>query len=373
MTFKFFITIFVLALIHPHSAMANSVNDEALNLASQKKFAESLKLLSNQTQVEKSQYDHRFLKARILSWSGSYKAARLELDLLLSQYPNNADLLLALANLEYYENNLEAAQTVYEEVLILSPNYLEAQKGLENVNKAQLIYNESNNKWRLDVGYSFSGFDQENLPNWNEQFLGVQYSTQQFSYNASINSFDRFGMNDLSFKVGVSDAVRGGWDWGVNFGISPEGNFRPKTGIEGRVGHALNGLSGLVLYPNLLYKYDQYSETDIHTIVPDLTAYLRNGTIISARTIATIEKSEETKIGWLVEGRQPIGNDLQIRLGYAYAPDALNGVVIRTESIFGGVTYDVNDNFDVHLNLSRDDRENSFVREGVNVAVTYKR
>jgi len=89
-------------LCTPTSALANNVNDQALDLASNQNFRQALNLLSRQSQTEKTSYDHRFLKARILSWDGQYSAARQELASLIAAYPNNPDLHLALGNLEYW-------------------------------------------------------------------------------------------------------------------------------------------------------------------------------------------------------------------------------------------------------------------------------
>ena len=89
--------------------------------------------------------------------------------------------------------------------------------------------------------------------------------------------------------------------------------------------------------------------------------------------IGTFQEIGDDNVGWLIEGRQPFTDRLQLRAGYAQAPEDINGFAITTKSLFGGVPYSVRDDLDLHLNLSRDDREDSFVRESANVSFTYKR
>lgn len=365
----------------PHLALANSVNSQALDLASSQNFSQALNLLSGQSQIEQSTYEHRFLKARILSWDGQYAEARRELSSLMTEHPNNPDLHLALGNVEYYQGNLDAAQTQYEIVLSRAPGYTDAQNGLANVQKARDSQKARESKsddsgkkhWRIDGGIGGSEFDVDELSEWNDQFLRVEYSPDNVSYHASIQRYDRFGTSDIELRAGIADAVRGGWDWGLEIGGTPDAAFRPDLSLGGRLGRTINLESGLVLYPNVNFRHDDYSTGNIQTVQPDLTAYLANGTILTGRLIATFQNGEEDQLGWLIEGRKSVTDRLQLRAGYARAPEAVDGLAITTESLFGGLTYAVRDDLDIHLNLSRDDREDVYVRNSANVSFTYKR
>ena len=62
-----------------------------------------------------------------------------------------------------------------------------------------------------------------------------------------------------------------------------------------------------------------------------------------------------------------------MRAGYADAAEAIDGLAISTQSFFGGLTYKVRDDLDVHINLARDDREDIYIRNSANVGFTYKR
>jgi len=341
-----------LALSISNIAWANQINTRALELAGQQKFDQALTLLSGQDAELKAGYEHRFLKARILSWDGQYSKARAELDALMAEYPDNPDLQLTIGNLEYYQGNLDAAETQYQWVLSRFPDYQDARNGLENVRKA---------KARSD------------LSNWNDQFLRVEYSPETIAYHASVQRYKRFGTTDIELQGGIADAVRGGWDWGLEAGVTPNETFRPKFSVGTRLGKALEISDEIVIYPNVTYRFDDYAAADIHNIQPGIITYLDNGVILTGRLIATLQDQEDDQLGWLLEGRAPVTDRLQLRAGYANAPEAVDGVAITTQSLFGGLTYNVQDNLDLHINLARDDRENSFIRNSANVGFTYKR
>jgi len=363
-----------LALSISNIAWANQINTQALELAGQQKFDQALTLLSGQDAELKAGYEHRFLKARILSWAGQYSKARAELNALMAEYPDNPDLQLTIGNLEYYQGNLDAAETQYQWVLSRFPDYQDARNGLENVRKAKAAKaSNGEHDWRIDGSVGLSDFDRSDLSNWNDQFLRVEYSPETIAYHASVQRYKRFGTTDIELQGGIADAVRGGWDWGLEAGVTPNETFRPKFSVGTRLGKALEISDEIVIYPNVTYRFDDYAAADIHNIQPGIITYLDNGVILTGRLIATLQDQEDDQLGWLLEGRAPVTDRLQLRAGYANAPEAVDGVAITTQSLFGGLTYNVQDNLDLHINLARDDREDSFIRNSANVGFTYKR
>lgn len=363
-----------LMVMLPHAAFANEINAKALELAGQKQFTQALDVLSRQDASLSSGYEHRFLKARILSWAGQYGAARAELDSLMREHPENPDLQLVLGNLEYYQGRLHEAEIQYERVLRKFPDYQDARNGLENVRKARAEAAANGQEtWRIDGSLSFSDFNQDNFSSWDEQFLRVEYSPNTLAYHASVQRYNRFDETDVQFQAGIADAVRGGWDWGLEVGVTPSATFRPDFNLGLRAGRSIDLDNGTVLYPNVTYRFDDYDTGSIHSVQPGVTTYLDSGIILSGRLIATFQDNEDDQLGWLVEGRAPVTDKLQLRIGYADAPEAVDGLAISTQSIFGGLSYKVQDGLDVHINLARDDREDVYVRNSANVGFTYKR
>lgn len=361
-------------LVFGETAWANDINARALELAAEQRFDSALETLSKADAEIKSGYEHRFLKARILSWAGEYDAARRELDGLMREFPDNPDLQLAMGNLEYYQGNLDAAEIQYKTVLNRFPNYQDARQGLENVRKARAdAKNNPNYKWRLDGGLGFTDLSQDGAEDWNTQFFRAEYTAGALAYHGSVQRYDRFGETNIQMQAGLSDAVRGGWDWGLEVGFTPDALFRPDFSAGGRLGRAIELPSGAVVYPNISYRYDDYAAGGIHTVQPGLLAYLDDGLVLTGRLIGTFQDAEDDQIGWLVQSRKPVMNNLEFNFGYADAPEAIDGVAISTKSVFGGLTYAFRKDLDLHLNLARDDREGDSVRKSVNVGFTHRR
>ena len=371
---KWALTTVALSLTFPATAFASDINSRALELAGQDKFSDALAVLSQANSATQASYEHRFLRARILSWAGKYDRAERELNSLMMEFPSNADVQLAAGNLAYYQGDLNKAERYYQMVLVQAPDYVDASRGLENVRNArQGRLSEGRHLWRIDGGLGFSGFDDNTISDWDEQYLRAEYAPDTLAYHGGVQRYNRFDETDVQITAGISDAVRGGWDWGVELGVTPDAIFRPDFSAGGRIGRAIEAASGTVFYPNVSYRYDNYATGDIQTVQPGLTTYLENGVILTGRLIGTFQEIEDDQVGWLVQGRAPVSDKIQINAGYAQAPEAINGIAIDTKSLFGGVTYSIREDLDVHLNLARDDREDSYVRSSVNVGFTYKR
>jgi len=321
-----------ISLMMPSLAWANSVNTQALELANQKNYTQALNLL--------------------LSWAGQYEAAQVELDSLIKEYPGNPDVQLVLGNLAFYQSDYAVAEQNYQAIINEYPNYQDARDGLENVRKARASKQNIQKKWRLDGSVSVTDLTQDGLNDWNNQFLRAEYTPSTLAYSASIQRYDRFGLSD---------------------GFTPDSSFRPDFSAGGRLGYSIELENGIVLYPNIDYRYDDFDIDGIHSIQPGLTAYFDKGIVLTSRLIGTVQSVEDNQLGWLVQGRAPVAEKLELNLGYASAPEAIDGLAIDTESFFGGLSYAIRDDFDIHVNLAHDDRSETFSRNSLNVGFTHKR
>ena len=341
-----------------------------------KDFDQALELISQKTLVEQNTFDQRFLKARILSWKGDHRAARRALDTLMADFPGNDDVTFASGNLEYYQGNLKKADAIFTDILQRNPNYTDVAVARENVRKAQRTKRPYN--WRIDGGAGLSSFDETDLNNWNNQYLRAEYAPDNVAYHAKVQNYRRFGQNNVQFEAGVADAKREDWDWGLAAGFTPSADFRPEFHIGGRVGRKIKLDNGPTLVTTLHYRYDQYTEAKIHNISPEVTAYFQNGSRLTGRVINTVQSNESDQTGWLVSGSYPVSKKWTLNGGYAKAPEAvdnpnaINSLVVTTKSIFGGVSYAVSPQLDLHVNVVRDDRQDTYIRNAVNVGFTQK-
>ena len=294
----------------------------------------------------------------------------------MADFPGNDDVTFASGNLEYYQGNLKKADAIFTDILQRNPNYTDVAVARENVRKAQRTKRPYN--WRIDGGAGLSSFDETDLNNWNNQYLRAEYAPDNVAYHAKVQNFRRFGQNNVQFEAGVADAKREDWDWGLAAGFTPSADFRPEFHIGGRVGRKIKLDNGPTLVTTLHYRYDQYTEAKIHNISPEVTAYFQNGSRLTGRVINTVQSNESDQTGWLVSGSYPVSKKWTLNGGYAKAPEAvdnpnaIDSLVVTTKSIFGGVSYAVSPQLDLHVNVVRDDRQDTYIRNAVNVGFTQK-
>ena len=383
--FKFWMTVLFSTLLivggagYGSTATASdiiTIDQKIQSSITKKDFDQALELISQKTLIEQNTFDQRFLKARILSWKGDHRTARRALDTLMADFPGNDDVTFASGNLEYYQGNLKKADAIFTDILQRNPNYTDVAVARENVRKAQRTKRPYN--WRIDGGAGLSSFDETDLNNWNNQYLRAEYTPDNVAYHAKVQNYRRFGQNNVQFEAGIADAKREDWDWGLAAGFTPSADFRPEFHIGGRVGRKIKLDNGPTLVTTLHYRYDQYTEAKIHNISPEVTAYFQNGSRLTGRVINTVQSNESDQTGWLVSGSYPVSKKWTLNGGYAKAPEAvdnpnaIDSLVVTTKSIFGGVSYAVSPQLDLHVNVVRDDRQDTYIRNAVNVGFTQK-
>lgn len=364
----------ILAMTAPLSAMAvnpGDVSKQALDLAGTQKFSQALNLLSSQDIETQNSYEIRFTRARILAWDKQYGAAAKTYDDLLADYPGNPDIQNGYGYLEYYRGDYDKADRLLGEVLAQYPGYEDARTGLDRVRAARLDAARKESRWRVDVNGGTSSFD-NGQPDWNYQSLRVEHVPGSIALHTNVTRYERFGQNDIQIMAGARSNTDKKWDWQIAAGATPSADFRPETTGMARLGRKVE-TSGVTLHGSLGYQIDNYETAGtIHQISPQVIAYLDNDIVLTGRVTRVMQNSEADKTGWLVSGSSPIHGRLSGRLGYANAPEAINGQVINTESVFGGLSYQLTDSLDIHATYSRDDRENSYKRDAINVGITQR-
>ena len=363
------------AMLLPLWAYAQTPNDiarQALDLASNDDYASALALMDSQSVDIRDSYDVQSAKARILAWSGEHKASTEIYKNLLATYPGNADILNGYAYLEYYRENLRTAESYFREVLADHPKYEDAQRGLERVLEARAAKRENTHRWRIDLNAGLYSFD-NGLNDWNQQSLRVEHTRGDVAIYGSAARFERFGLNDLQFFGGIRSDNDSKFDWNIGAGFTPDADFRAELTGLARLGYKFKMDNGTVLHTSIGYQLDDYAVTgNIHQLSPQIMAYFENGVILTGRAIHVMQSGVSDQTGFLVSGFAPVTDRLGARAGYANAPETVGGVVIDTESIFGGLAYKVSDQTEIHGTYSRDDRENTFISDGVNFGITQK-
>jgi len=362
----------ILALTGPLSAMAISPGDvskQAMDLAAAKNFAQALALIASQDIETQNAYEIRFTKARILAWDKQYEASAMAYRNLLADYPGNPDIQNGYGYLEYYRGDYDKAEMLLGEVLAKYPGYEDARNGLERVRAARADSKRKDNRWRLDLNGGTSSFN-NGLADWNYQSARIEHIPGSIALHTNVTRYERFGQNDVQVMAGARSNTDSQWDWQIAAGVTPSADFRPELTGVARVGRKFEA-GGTTLHGSLGYQIDDYkTASTIHQLSPQVVAYLDNDIVLSGRVMHVMQNGESDQTGFMVAGSAPVIDRLSARVGYANAPEAINSRVINTESVFGGLSYQLTDSLDIHATYSRDDRENTYKRDALNVGIT---
>jgi len=349
-----------------------TVSTQAVAMASTEDHAGALAYIAAQDENIRESYEVRFTKARILSWSGDHGDAAREYEALLRDYPGNPDILNGYGYLEYYRENLDAAEGHFNQVLLDYPGYKDSSDGLNRVKRARLDRLGTDYRWRIDLSGGISSFNND-LDNWNEQSIRAEYVPGEIGFFGSATRYERFGYDDIQFMAGARSNTDKDWDWEVGLGVTPDADFRAELTGMARAGYKLDFVNDSVVHASLGYQIDDYALVgQVHQISPQLVTYLDNGAVVTTRLVHVRQDGEDAQTGFLTSGLYPLTTRLDVRAGYAQAPEAVNGIVVDTESLFGGFSYRLSEHIQLHGTFARDDRKGVYIKDGFNVGLTQK-
>ncbi len=370
--YKLALSAVTLSIVGAGVSWADDAQTEALNFAQQQNYDAALAVLDSAEPQEEEALSRALLKARLLSWAERYDDAHALLSELKVEHPNVADIDVTFGNLFYYQGQLEPAEQHFALALQSAPGNGDALSGSERVQKAKEARRIAKLKWRVDAGGSYSSFKNDTAEEWNEQYVNVQRRAGDVTVSVGANRYKRFGETDTQVKVSVDNAKRGGVDWGIHAAVTPDADFRPETSVGSRIGKSIDVTEDIKAYVALGYRYDQFESNFVQTAQPELTAFFSNGLELTGKVIVTDQENEEVQTGYLVQGVYPVAETVRLKLGYADAPEVINGQAVGTKSYFGGLSFDVSDTLTFHANAARQDRADNITRDDFSVGFTRK-
>lgn len=240
----------------------------------------------------------RFERALSLSQNGEKHAAIQELSSLRSDYPQDVDYVLARAQILAELHKDELALNDLSIGLELAPDYVDlwilhhrilarrtgamAAAELEafRLDAAARFPDatwwqeplESKYRWTLIAGGGYERLS-ENLPNWNSQFVELQFEQDAtFRYLFQISRDERFAGADLGVRLGAEHARDSGWTAGLELTAARSPSFMPKVGFSGHLSKALP--DGWLI--DLQYRRRQFSTTVVSSVHTTAEKYIAN-------------------------------------------------------------------------------------------------
>lgn len=347
---------------------------QSRTLAAQQRYDEALTVIEQARKTTPNDSELLLAKARILAWKGDYAAAQAILTPLARAHPRDDDILLAQAALYGYEGKRDEAAASYRRILDRNPRYQDARDGLARLEKQATT--REGFEWQLDAGSEVSSFSRSSNSDWNQQFLRLNhYSADRTTVvHGQFTRYRQFDTTDQYYEAGVTHRFTPGLNGYVLAGVTPHANFRPdsRLGAGGEVRLDTPGTSSPAWWATLEMQYDRYPTGDIALYAPALRVEPAENWAVTARRILVDPETSKMLYGWLARLDGEVIHGLRFQAGYANAPEAVAGIAVDTKTYFGGIAVDLDDAHTLHLGYTRDDRQNSFIRNAIDASISYR-
>lgn len=123
-------SLLMVMLLNPGEGIAQPESPGVDQFISDQRWTEALHLLEHQLEKKPGDINRRFLKARVLAWSGDYEASRKEYKKLLGLNPRNVDFITGLARVELWSGKADGAAALFEQAIHIKKRNSEAWQGL---------------------------------------------------------------------------------------------------------------------------------------------------------------------------------------------------------------------------------------------------
>jgi YaiO family outer membrane protein len=316
--------------------------------------------------------------------SGDHARAISILRQVVADEPENADAHLQLGLSLLAAGNLPAAEATFRRTLEIAPGYEDARLGLARVaqrrgdRRAALAALEpispanseaaglriqladagaSEYRWQINVDGNYSALEGDQQPDWKEGSVRLQYqATPDTTVSGGLEVARRFGNTDVYGEGRIDHRIGDGASVYVTAGGTPDANFRPEWQIgAGGSARVRGGDNPTSL--TLDARQAHYQVGDIQTLVPGIEQYVAGGRAwLTGRWINIFDENGKHRSGWLARGDVMASDRLRLFAGLADAPDVSEGVVTDTFSLFGGISYDLDERSTLRLSVAHEDR-----------------
>lgn len=364
---------------HAEDVPAVIARSEAL--IAEEQFDAAINILKASQDETPDHYARDFLLVRARAWSGDHAGALEELKALEAEFGENSDTMNFRGHILRYQGRREAAKAQFHTVLAAYPDNAEAQNALENYfpppappsppsGDTQTPPERTGGapRWRVHTGAQVSTFQRRDTSNWNQQYFSAGYGfpERRMGVHGAVRRYERFSFEDYEFETGLSAAPSANSSVYVALSATPNANFRPEWRING--GGAVRIAKEPTLFKNGVWltadmRYDWYDGVEIFTGNPGVRFAFNDYWRVRSRMISVAEIDGRTTFGWdaRLDGRFHDG--WRFFTGLADAPETVAAETVRTFSIFGGLSIDLTDRLSLNVAYTRNDREDSYIRE----------
>lgn len=325
--------------------------------------------------IEPRNTDLKLARSRILGWAGRYDQARTAVGAVIAEQPKNAEARAVKGRIEYYDGRLDAAHLQFTEALRLDPGNAEAETGLKDVARARVA--GTGRRWRIDTGYLYSRLTRPDLADWREGFVRIEHTGPGgTALSFRVDTSNRFGETETSVGAGIAQRFGPAFYGFLEGSAAPDASFLPRSmaavGGSARIFNGEGILSATLLTATLRHR--RYVTGDIQYIEPGIEQYAFDGRLwVAAKWVNAFDRQSDARsTGWYGRVDWQVASPFRVYAGLSEMPDTESGVTLETRSSFGGLAVDVTPNVRVNIDLAREDRDTSYIRNVYGLGATLR-
>ena len=355
-----------------------------LIVGSNQKFDEAGHFFDQALALRPGLLDARLGKARLAIWQGDVPRARVLVDDVLATAPNNVEALNLDARISLLEADHARAEQSFERVLAIDPRNAEALVGIGDVRRArgdddgarqayrqaldiepgssdieQRLAVPPPRKWRLDLGSEVSDLT-NGLGDWTDSSAGLAYRlTPRTTISGHTRVATRYGHTDVQIEGRIDQAFSPSLSFYVLAAATPDADFlaRYSVGAGASWQAVAPGKAFGPLSLNIDTRYDDFANAGITSISPWVQAYVLDGRLgLSARWVHAADDIGTRADGYVLRADLAVTPRFNVFGGYADAPEISDGTLVPTRTVFGGVSWEVNDPLTLRASLAHEQR-----------------
>lgn len=370
-----------------------------LSLGAQGRYPEAGRYFDRALVLDRHNLDAQLGKVRLALWQNDVKTARLLLDQAAARAPVNGDVLGLEGRVALLEGDYDAAKAAYEKALAHNPADADAMLGLGDALRAagedaqaRLQYQEAlrlrpgsleimerlaapvPRKWRFDLATEISDLS-AGQGTWTDNFAVLSYrASPDLAATAQTRLATRYGKTDAQLEARLDYAFSRALSAYGLIAITPEADFLADSSIG--VGTAWAVETGIRPVGSVLIgldaRYDEYTESEIRLLQPWAQInFFDDRFWVTGRWVHVEDDQSNVVDGYILRGDAMVTDRLQAFIGYSDAPEISEGVIVDTESVFGGVGFAVTDDVTLRASYGFEKRE-AFDRDMYGLGLTVR-
>ncbi|PBB66700.1 peptide transporter [Mesorhizobium sp. WSM4312] len=355
-----------------------------LILGSSQRFDEAGHFFDRALAIKPGLLDARIGKIRLAIWQGDVPGARALVDDVLASSPDNVEALDLDAKVALLEADYTRAGQSFQRALAIDSRNAEALVGIGDVRRAlgdddaaRQAYREAlaiepgssdieqrlavppPRRWRLDLGTEVSDLT-NGLSDWTDSSAGLAYRlSPRTTISGRTRVATRFGRTDVQIEGRIDEAFSPAFSAYALAAATPDADFLARyaigAGASLQVMAAAKAFGPLSL--NIDTRYDNFTNTNVTSVSPWVQGYIFDGRLgLSARWVHAADDIGTRADGYVLRVDLAVTQRFNLFGGYADAPEISDGTLVPTRTVFGGISWDVNDPLTVRASIAHEQR-----------------